>query len=397
MAKPAQPKIRYVAWRRGRPRFEPSPTLRARGYQGHDLKTDAGEWMAEAEAREWSAGFARALEEEARQQRRKRGRPKAPSGLPLARRSLSVGDLLEDWLNLHHNPSIGDLRPNTLRYYRQQLAVIETRAPDIWNAAAEALEKSICIGLYDKLRRDAGLHTASATLRILGIGLQWGMDRGRLPSMIVNPAHKLKMRTPAPRIRFGTREEIAHLVATADAMGRPEGGDMVTLAVWSGQRQADRLAFTYSSRRGGRIDFRQEKTRALVSIVEAPELSQRLAAAMERRRQAEVISPYVILDERRWLPFQPDYWRHLFADIRSAAARTMPSLKTLRDQDLRDTAVTWLAMAGCTIPEICAITGHSFVTANTIMKHYLALNEELADSAMAKMVAWFEGKEGKSQ
>lgn len=393
MANPAQPKIRYVAWRRGRPRFEPSPTLRSRGYQGHDLKTEAGEWMSEAETRAWSAAFSRKLEEEARQAKRRRGRPKAPSGLPFARRSVSVGDLLEDWLNLDHNPSLADRRPNTIRYYRQQLTVIETRAPDIWNAAAEALDKSICIGLYDKLRREAGLHTASATLRILGIGLQWGMDRGRLPDMLVNPAHKLKMKTPEPRVRFATKAEVAHLVATADRLGRPELGDMVTLAVWSGQRQADRLAFTYSSRRNGRIAFRQEKTRAMVSIIEAPELAKRLEASMERRRQAEVISPYVVLDEKRWLPFQADYYRHLFEDLRRAAAVDMPSLADLRDQDFRDTAVTWLAMAECTIPEICAITGHSFVTANTVMKHYLALNEDLADSAMAKMIAWFEGKE----
>ncbi|MFN7010078.1 MAG: tyrosine-type recombinase/integrase [Allorhizobium sp.] len=392
MKKPAQPKIRYIAWRRGRPRFEPSPTLRQRGYSGHDLKTPDGEWMREHEARLWSADFARKLEAEAREQKRKRGRPKAPTGLPVARRSTSVGDLLEDWLHVQHNPSIADLRPNTVRYYRQQLTVLETHAPDIWSAAAEALDKPVCIGLYDKLRSKIGLNTAVATLRVLGIGLQWGMDRGRLPSMTVNPAHKLKMKTPAPRIRAGTPEEVAHLVATADAFGRPEIGDMVTLAIWSGQRQADRLALSYSGRGTGRLIFRQEKTRAIVSVPEAPELASRLDAALERRRRAEVISPYVILDERRWLPFQPDYYRHMFDDIRAAAAKTMPSLKTLRDQDLRDTAVTWLARAECTIPEICSITGHSFVTANTIMKHYLAMHPEMADNAMAKMVAWFEGR-----
>ncbi|ATN34773.1 hypothetical protein ACO34A_13280 [Rhizobium sp. ACO-34A] len=391
MVTPAQPKIRYVAWRRGRPRFEPSPTLRRKGYQGHDLKTEAGAWMNEAETRAWSAAFARKIEEDARQEKRRRGRPKAPSGLPFARKSVSVGDILEDWLNLHHNPALADRRPNTVRFYRQQLNVIEKRAPDIWNAAAEALDQTICIGLYDKLRRDAGLHTAVGALRILGIGLQWGMVRGRLPTMLVNPAHKLNMKTPDPRVRFATRAEIPHLVATADRIGRPEMGDMITLAVWSGQRQADRLAFSYSSRRNGRINFRQEKTRAMVSIIEAPELKQRLEASMERRKEAGVLSPYVILDERRWLPLQADYYRHLFEDLRRAASVEMKSLADLHDQDFRDTAVTWLAMAGCTIPEICSITGHSFVTANTIMKHYLALNEELADSAMAKMVAWFEG------
>lgn len=392
--KPAEPKIRYIAWRRGRPRFEPSPTLRAKGYAGEDLRNGDGSWLTEEQARQWSWELGRRIEAEARSEKKKRGRPKAPSGLPLARKSVSVGDLLEDWLNPHQNPALVDRRPNTIRDYRQKIGVIEKRAPDIWNAGAEALDKPICIGLYDKLRRDVGNHTAVAALRILGIGLQWGMDRGRLPSMTTNPAHKLKMRTPDPRVRFGTREEIEHLVRTADSIGRPELGDMITLAVWTGQRQADRLALTYAGRTAGSIRLRQEKTKVLIEVPEAPELKARLDAAMERRRKAEVISPYVVLDEKRWLPFQPDYYRHLFDDLRKAATKTMPSLKDLRDQDLRDTAVTWLVHADCTIFQVCSITGHSYGTANTIMKHYVATDRKMAATAMAKMVAWFEGEKG---
>ena len=61
-----------------------------------------------------------------------------------------------------------------------------------------------------------------------------------------------------------------------------------------------------------------------------------------------------------------------------------------RDQDLRDTAVTWLARAGCTLPEIASITGHSLRSIHQILQHYLAITPELADSAIAKLVAWME-------
>ncbi|MCF1478170.1 tyrosine-type recombinase/integrase [Agrobacterium vitis] len=393
MAKPSTPKIRYVAWRNGRPRFNPSETLRARGHAGQDLKDEAGNWLKEAECRAWSQSFARQLEEEARQNRRKKpGRPRAATEAAPARRGLTLETLLENWLNTARNPDMADRQPNTIRDYRQKIGVIEKRAQDIWYSAAEALSKQICLGLYDKLRTECGLHTAHAVLRVLGIALQWGMDRGHLPSMLINPAHKLKMKTPPPRIRFATIKEIDHLVKVADAGGRPEMGDMVIFAVWSGQRQNDRLAFIHTGHENGRIKLRQGKTGALVSIPKAETFRVRIDAAMQRRKEAGVISPNVILDERRWQPFKADYYRHCFEDLRSEAAKTMPSLKTLRDQDLRDTAVTWLAMAGCTIPEICAITGHSFQTANEVMKHYLALNEELADSAMAKMVRWHEGE-----
>ncbi|MBM7049598.1 MULTISPECIES: hypothetical protein [Rhizobium] len=63
---------------------------------------------------------------------------------------------------------------------------------------------------------------------------------------------------------------------------------------------------------------------------------------------------------------------------------------TITNQDFRDTAVTWLARAGATIPEICAITGYSFKTANEILKHYLALDEEMADTAIDKLTIWYE-------
>jgi hypothetical protein len=66
----------------------------------------------------------------------------------------------------------------------------------------------------------------------------------------------------------------------------------------------------------------------------------------------------------------------------------MPALAGKRDQDLRDTAVTWLANAGCTLPEIASITGHSLQSIHSILKHYLAITPELADSAIAKYVAW---------
>ncbi len=60
------------------------------------------------------------------------------------------------------------------------------------------------------------------------------------------------------------------------------------------------------------------------------------------------------------------------------------------DQDLRDTAVTWLARAKATLPEIAAITGHSLKSIHDIMKHYLAITPELGDAGIRKFTAWME-------
>jgi integrase len=44
----------------------------------------------------------------------------------------------------------------------------------------------------------------------------------------------------------------------------------------------------------------------------------------------------------------------------------------LNFHDLRGTAVTRMAEAGCPVPAIAAITGHSLRDANAIMDRYLA-------------------------
>jgi hypothetical protein len=64
------------------------------------------------------------------------------------------------------------------------------------------------------------------------------------------------------------------------------------------------------------------------------------------------------------------------------------SLTDKHDQDLRDTAVTWLARAGATLPEIASITGHSLGSIHSIMKHYLALSPELSDAGIEKLIVW---------
>jgi hypothetical protein len=52
--------------------------------------------------------------------------------------------------------------------------------------------------------------------------------------------------------------------------------------------------------------------------------------------------------------------------------------------DMRGTAVTLLAEAGCTIPEIVSITGHTIKSANQILEKYLARTKAISDAAILK-------------
>ncbi|WP_331254742.1 tyrosine-type recombinase/integrase [Methylobacterium currus] len=60
-------------------------------------------------------------------------------------------------------------------------------------------------------------------------------------------------------------------------------------------------------------------------------------------------------------------------------------ITALHFHDLRGTAVTMLAEAGCTVPEIATITGHSQAHAQRILDRYLARTRTLAESAIAKL------------
>ncbi|MQB43355.1 hypothetical protein [Rhizobium sp. ICMP 5592] len=397
------PEIKYVTWRGGRPRFVPSPSMRKDGFDGQDLKNDDGSWMTAGQALEWSRAFEQHLKA-ARRAAGKKPKKKASPALPVPRaRYYPVSQLFEDWLKACYvKVDLGDLAKKTVDEYRYKVRAIEKYEPAIYNSEVLALDPDICEGVYDNLRLKAGLPTAVGCLRVLGIAIEWGRKKKKdyLGTMTGNPAHGLAMVTPQPRLRVGSIEEIDHLVATADAMGWHEIGDAIVFAVWTGQRQADRLLYVNESETNGRMVFRQQKTGAIVSLKRAPALKLRLDAAKIRRAEKRIKTDFVVYNERGNAPFQASFYSHMILDIRKAAAaglpdalgrptvKPMPSLMTLTDQDFRDTAVTWLARAGATIAEICAITGHSFKTATEILKHYLALDEEMADNGMDKLTIW---------
>lgn len=430
-------KIQNVSWRDGRPRFNPGTSLRERGFTGTDLRhpeggrispkdlepgtKNSGDWFTPGEAMDWSTHFLKKLSAAKVQEAvRPKGRPSratAPaSSYPVAR-------LIADW---RKSPEfLEDKAAKTQVDYINKMRVIEQAAPDIWAAEIDALDRTILFGLYSALRAERGLATARSVVRILSSAMSWGLDTGKFKILSSNPAQGLRMKSLEPRVRFATRAELAAFVNVSDFVGLPELGDSYILAVWSGQRQSDRLAFKLKGRVKGRLILRQSKTGAIVSIKEAPELASRLSAASARREAASVVSPYVILFEKTWTPWKGDNYRHYYSEIRMIVAHGLwrggdgtlicpvnkpfkhlnveagrvrgecivapvPSAATLRESDFRDTAVTWLALAGSTIPEICSVTGHSVQSATMVLKHYLASHPEMADSAIDKMVAWYD-------
>jgi len=154
------------------------------------------------------------------------------------------------------------------------------------------------------------------------------------------------------------------------------------LALWTGQREGNLLKLTWKNYDGQYIRLRQTKARGgkgrRVTIPVGTPLKLALDAALKEKRSA-----VTILTNSRGRPWTEDGFRTSWGK-----AFDKTTLEDLHFHDLRGTAVTRLALAGCTVPEIASITGHSMETVQAILDaHYLGGRVELAESAIKKLNA----------
>lgn len=347
----------------------------------------------------------------------------------------SLGGMIADWLvalqlqgKKAKNGASTErpLSPATVDDYTKKTALIEKDYPAQWAEEAAKLTKAQARGLYKKILEKRGLAQASGVMRAMSACFTWAAEN-RSNLIKVNPCYRLKLQTPGARLRAGSPEEIDRLIAAADILERPDVGDMIALGAYIGQRQKDRLAMQWSQVKwspvkGEVIEVRQSKTGAIIEVKVAAPLSVRMRAARARHAALKPKCRNICFDEQTRKPWGADHYRHEVARIRAAAANgivdeeataearqgwrptrrsmepptvwrlePMPSVADLTDQDMRDTAFTWLARAGATDSEIAAVTGHSPATIAQMKKHYLAIHPEMAAHAIDKLDLWLRG------
>jgi integrase len=207
---------------------------------------------------------------------------------------------------------------------------------------------------------------------VLALILSWAKGRGTID---INPCErggKVYSATRADKVwreddEAAFRSEASHALSLA-----------FLLAVWTGQRQGDLLALTWTAYDGASIRLRQSKTgRYVVIPVGAP-----LKAALD----AEPRRAVTIMTTQAGLTWTPDGFR---ASWGKAARKA--GINGLTFHDLRGTAVLRLALAGCTVPEIATITGHSIRDVQSILdSNYFHRDVALAESGIRKLEQWAE-------
>ena len=133
------------------------------------------------------------------------------------------------------------------------------------------------------------------------------------------------------------------------------------------------MKLTWNAYDGETIRLRQSKTGARVQIY----VGKPLKTLLDQTKRVSV----TILSNTRKRPWTSDGFRTEWDKVKRKA-----SIAGLTFHDLRGTAATRLAKAGCTIPEIATITGHSLKEVEPILDaHYLNRDSSLGISAIRKL------------
>jgi len=259
----------------------------------------------------------------------------------------------------------------TRKDYRRYLAMIEEKFGTMPYAAIESRHSRRGF----KAWRDsmaATPRTADYAWSVLARVLAVALDNGRIS---VNPCERGGRLYSADRAdRIWTEADIAAFNSVAS----PPLQQALMLALWTGQRQGDLLRLSWTNYEAGRISLRQAKRRARVSIpVGAP-----LAAMLDEMR-ANRAPATTILTNTAGAPWTQDGFRTSWGKASAKAGIT-----DLHFHDLRGTAITRLAIAECTTPEIASLTGHSLSDVDRILsENYLGGRVALSESAVRKLDA----------
>lgn len=206
---------------------------------------------------------------------------------------------------------------------------------------------------------------------VLARVLSWALNRGLVAANPCEKGGRLYRGTRADKV--WTADDEATFLAIAPAQLRLS----FMLALWTGQRQGDLLRLPWSAYDGQRIRLRQSKTGARVVIPVGAPLKLELDAA------AKIKTSTVILVTSEGAPWSPDGFRSSWRKLCAKAG-----IIGLTFNDLRGTAVTRLALAGCTEAEIATITGHTLRDVRSILDaNYLHRDPALGEAAIRKLEA----------
>ncbi|RYE61017.1 MAG: integrase, partial [Oxalobacteraceae bacterium] len=202
-------------------------------------------------------------------------------------------------------------------------------------------------------------------------------DRGRIKE---NPCARGGRLYKADRVDSIWTDEI---IERARANLPKELGHAMMLALWTGQRQGDLLTLPWSAIDGHFIRLKQSKGGRRVAVKIIRPLRELLSGLPRTQK--------TILTNSRGTSWTSSGFRASWGKAIAALG-----IEGLTFHDLRGSAATRLAEAGCTDQEIASITGHSAETVSAMLdKHYLSRTDAISTNAGDKLEAAEEKRNSK--
>jgi len=232
--------------------------------------------------------------------------------------------------------------------------------------AGDKRSRSVFLKWHDALAEEHP-RAADAKLAALARVLSWGFDQGLIND---NPLSSFERAYSSDR---SDKIWLPEHITVFNEVAAPELKLALALALHTGQRQGDLLKLTWKAYNGHALDVYQSKGKRWVYVP----CTKALNAILQELPRKSV----QILTRADGTPWTSDAFKKAWREAYEAS-----KLKDdLHFHDLRGTAVTMLAEAGCTVPEIATLTGHSQAHAQKILDRYLARTRTLAESAIAKL------------
>lgn len=267
-----------------------------------------------------------------------------------------------------------DIRPKTRTSYVTQLNKIEDWSrrlshPDPTHLSRAQIETFLSL-----------FNDRPTTKRLLLVTLRQVMDQVvALGWRTDNPCVRIRVKRPKTRATIWEQADVDTYVAAARAQGRDSLALIILLQWEIGQRLTDVRAYRpgreYDSRTGT-FSFEQSKTDAPVQIQISAQLRELLRPLVEDGQL------FLFRNERTGKAYEENALSKAFGLVRKAVVKAEGRALILKH--LRHSCVVQLARAGCTAPEIAAITGHTLASVNNILMAYLPRDSVVALNAQIK-------------
>jgi integrase len=285
--------------------------------------------------------------------------------------SANVSELIRDFLL---SVRFERKAPSTQREYKRMLSKLEAKFGTL---PIRALASPKVRGVFNAYQEEIGRETPrEADNRMTVLSAVFTHATVKTGKITRNPLEKFE------RLHSGDRSEMIWTEAPIQqfmAKAPVELQRALILAMHTGQRYGDLIKLRWSDYDGTAISLRQSKSKQRVRVPCTATL--RLMLDATPRTCAFILARS---DGRPWHTEKDDKrlskeWRH---HMEACGLYHPSAAERLEFRDLRGTAVTMLSEAGCTVPQIVAITGHTMQSAHRILERYLARTATLAEAAI---------------